>query len=69
MRAPREIEKMLIQKIHALPPEKVAEVEDFVDFLFNRLENSHLTRMASKLAENCFTQVWDNQEDAEYDRL
>ena len=32
--------KNLIEKISALPPEKVAEVEDFVDFLRGRDETT-----------------------------
>lgn len=59
----------LIEKIRVLPPEKLAEVEDFVDFLRQREEDRHLTRAAAKLAEAAFQQVWDNPDDAEYDRL
>jgi len=53
----------LVQKIHSLPPEKVAEVEDFVDFLAQRDERQ-LTRAATKLSEKAFRKVWDNPRDA-----
>jgi hypothetical protein len=62
-------DKALIEKIRALPPERIAEVEDFVDFLRQRDEDRLLVRAASKLSENAFQNVWDNPDDAEYDRL
>ena len=62
-------EKALLEKIRSLPPEKVAEVEDFVDFLRQRDEDWRLTRAATQLAENAFQKVWDNEDDADYDRL
>jgi len=62
-------EQTLIEKIRTLPPERIAEVEDFVDFLRRRDEDRLLVRAASKLSENAFQKVWDNPDDAEYDRL
>jgi hypothetical protein len=59
----------LIQKIRALPPDKAAEVEDFVDFLCLRDEDRRLARAATKLSEAAFGRVWDNPADADYDRL
>lgn len=62
-------DQSLIDKIRSLPPEKVAEVEDFVDFLKMRDEDRLVTHAATKLSEEAFRQVWDNPDDAEYDRL
>ena len=62
-------DQTLIDKIRSLPPEKVAEVEDFVDFLKMRDEDRLVTQAATKLSEDAFRQVWDNADDAEYDRL
>ena len=62
-------EKSLIEKIRSLPPEKLVEVEDFVDFLKMRDEDRLVTHAATKLSEESFRQVWDNPDDAEYDRL
>lgn len=59
----------LIEKIRILPPEKLVEVEDFVDFLRQREEDRLLTRAAAKLAEAAFQKVWDNPDDADYDKL
>jgi len=63
------IEPALIEKLKQLPPNKVAEVEDFVDFLRTREDDRRLTRVASKAAEASFAKVWDNDEDAVYDWL
>ena len=59
----------LIDKIRSLPPERLAEVEDFVDFLKMRDEDRLVTHAATTLSEDSFRQVWDNPDDAEYDRL
>jgi Protein of unknown function (DUF2281) len=61
-------EDSLIRKIRRLPPERVAEVEDFVEFLSQR-DDRQLTQAAAKLAEKAFRKVWDNPADAAYDRL
>lgn len=61
-------EDSLIRKIRRLPPERVAEVEDFVEFLSQR-DDRQLTQAAAKLAEKAFRKVWDNSADAAYDRL
>ena len=59
----------LIEKIRKLPPEKQAEVEDFVDFLNLRVEDRRLTQAAATLSEEAFRQVWDNEADSAYDQL
>lgn len=58
----------LIEKIKSLPPERISEVEDFVDFIAERDER-RLVQAATKLSEESFREVWDNEEDAAYDRL
>jgi hypothetical protein len=58
----------LLEKIKSLPPERIAEVEDFVDFLASR-DDRLLVRAATSLSEDSFREVWDNEEDAAYDRL
>jgi len=59
----------LIEKIRKLPPEKQAEVEDFVDFLNLRDEDRRLTQAATRLSEDAFLEVWDNEADSAYDQL
>ena len=62
-------EQVLIEKIKQLPPQRVAEVEDFVDFLRTREGELRLTRGAAIAAEASFAAVWENDEDAAYDRI
>jgi hypothetical protein len=69
MSKPSPNEDDLILKIRSLPPEKLAELEDFVDFLRSREEGAILSIAATKLSEAAFQKVWDNPEDADYDRL
>ena len=52
-----------------LSPEKVAVVEDFVEFLRAREEENDLIRWVGRLSAQSFTKVWDNPEDADYDNL
>jgi hypothetical protein len=62
-------EQALIDKIRQLPPQRLAEVEDFVDFLRAREDERHLVRAAAVMAGTSFAAVWDNDEDAAYDRM
>lgn len=62
-------EQVLIEKIRQLPPQRLAELEDFVDFLRTREDEQRLTQSATKASEASFAVVWDNDEDAAYDRL
>ena len=59
----------LLAKLKSLPPQWLAEVEDFVDFLCSRDDDSRLTKNASAASQASFATVWDNDDDAEYDRL
>ncbi|HEY0320236.1 MAG TPA: hypothetical protein VGC66_04630 [Pyrinomonadaceae bacterium] len=58
----------LLEKIRNLPPERIAEVEDFVDFIAQRDER-RLVQAAARLSEESFSKVWDNEEDSAYDEL
>jgi hypothetical protein len=60
---------VLLEKLHALPPEKLAEVEDFVEFLLQKDEGRQLRRAAMKMSEPALREAWDNPEDAAYDEL
>lgn len=70
MSTPARSEKTLLEKIRRLPAHRVAEVEDFVDFLRSREDGDHeLGQAVTKLSEAAFAKVWDNPDDADYDRL
>ena len=61
-------DKELLDKIKSLPPDKVTEVVDFVDFLSHK-DDRLLVEAAAKISETSFAEVWDNPYDAEYDNL
>jgi len=61
--------QVLIEKLKSLPPERAAEMEDFVDFLRTRDQERALERAATRAAEPAFAKVWNNDDDAAYDRL
>jgi hypothetical protein len=58
----------VVKKLETLSPDRVAEVEDFIDFLQSRAERS-LVEVAARASEEVFAKVWENAEDAEYDQL
>jgi hypothetical protein len=62
-------EHILIEKIRQLPPQRMAEVEDFIDFLRAREQDHRLTQGAALASEASFAAVWDNDDDAAYDKL
>jgi hypothetical protein len=62
-------EDQLLEKIRKLPPEKLAAVEYFIDFLSQYEEDRLLEQATTKASETAFAAIWDNPDDAEYDRL
>jgi len=61
--------KALMEKIQALPDARIAEIEDFVEFIAARERQRSLTRAAARASETAFAAIWDNPEDAVYDAL
>jgi hypothetical protein len=59
----------LIEKIQALPVERIAEIEDFVDFIREREQERALSRAAAATSAPVFATVWNNPEDDVYDAL
>lgn len=59
----------LIEKIQALPPERLAEVDDFVDFLQHKDQEQILTQAAMQMSAKSLTAVWDNTDDEAYNDL
>lgn len=62
-------EQQLLAKIRTLPPEKIIEVEDFVEFLRSKNADAQLVKDAATLSETALAKVWDNEDDADYDRI
>lgn len=61
--------EQVVQKLQALTPKRINEVEDFIDFLSQRDNDRQLTQAAMAASEPTLNTVWDNAEDAEYDKL
>jgi hypothetical protein len=61
--------RALIKKIEALPADRIAEVEDFVDFIQRRDEERNLARTAAAASASSFAVVWNNPDDDVYDAL
>jgi hypothetical protein len=59
----------LLEKIQALPVERIAEIEDFVEFIAVREQERSLTRAAASASEPAFAAIWNNPEDDVYDAL
>jgi len=59
----------LIDKIKALPADRLDEVEDFVDFIATRAQDRSLTRAAAAASVPVFAKIWNNQDDDAYDAL
>lgn len=61
--------EQVLEKLEHLSPERLAEVEDFIDFLNQRDQNRRLRQDYAQVSEDAFSQVWDNDDDAVYDTL
>ncbi len=59
----------LIEKIKALPNERIAEIADFVDFICLREQERALTRAAAAASAPAFAAIWNNPDDDIYDGL
>ncbi len=59
----------LFEKIQALPPERIAEIEDLVDFIASRTQDLALARVAAAASTASFARIWENPEDDVYDAL
>ncbi|MCC6506223.1 MAG: toxin-antitoxin system, antitoxin component, Xre family protein [Aquimonas sp.] len=59
----------LTEKLAQLPPERIAEVVDFVDFIAVREHDRRIVRAAQAVSETTLAAVWNNDADAAYDRL
>ena len=56
----------LTEKLAQLPPERIAEV---VDFIAEREHDRRVVRAAQAASESSLAKLWDNDADSAYDRL
>jgi hypothetical protein len=59
----------LVEKIRTLPPDRLVEVEDFVDFIRLREQERALIRDAASASAPSFAAIWSNPEDDVHDAL
>ena len=59
----------VLKKLEHLSLDRLAEVEDFIDFLQQRDQDKYLRRDFARGSEAAFEKVWDNDSDAIYDSL
>jgi uncharacterized membrane protein len=59
----------MLEKLEHLSPDRLIEVEDFIDFLQQRDQSKHVKQDFSRASEAAFSKVWDNDDDALYDKL
>lgn len=59
----------MIEKLEHLSPGRLAEVADFIDFLRQRDQDKRLRQDYAQASEASFNKVWDNDDDAIYDKL
>ncbi len=59
----------LNEKLAQLPPERIAEVVDFVDFIAEREHDRGIVRAAQAASKSRLANLWDNDADSAYDRL
>ena len=61
--------QLLIEKIQSLPLDRIAEINDFVDFLHAREQERALVRRATQVSAPNFAATWNNKADEAYDAL
>lgn len=59
----------LTEKLAHLPPARLAEVVDFVDFIAEREHERIVVRATQIASETRLAQLWTNDADAAYDLL
>jgi len=63
-----QVENM-IKKLDKMSPDRLAEINDFIDFIRVRDQDSRLHKEFAQASESAFAKVWDNDDDAIYDSL
>ncbi|MEQ1802730.1 MAG: toxin-antitoxin system, antitoxin component, Xre family protein [Gammaproteobacteria bacterium] len=58
-----------VQRFRRLPPDQQVLIDRLVDSLSDNSRDARLVDAASGLSEPAFAAVWENDEDADYDRL
>ncbi len=62
------VRDLIKQEVEKLPESVLTEVLDFIHFLEQKRDRN-LAFAAQSISERSFEKVWDNEEDAAYDKL
>lgn len=63
-----QVENM-IEKLKHVPPDRLAEISDFIDFILQKDQENRLKRDFVQASEASFANIWDNDEDSAYDSI
>jgi transcriptional regulator with XRE-family HTH domain len=55
-------DQTMLEKLEHLSPERLAEIEDFIDFLNQRDQDKRLRQDYAQASEDAFNKVWDNDD-------
>ena len=69
MEVKNKLENRIRAKVNQLTVQQIEQVEQFIDSLTEKDLDTQLSSASSKMAESTFERVWNNSEDAEYDKL
>ena len=63
------VKERIINEINRLPESYLSEVFDFILFLESKKDKALLAKASQQLSTASFEKIWDNEEDAAYDKL
>jgi len=63
------VRELIKSEIDRIPEDILPEILDFIQFLELKKEKSILAKSCQNLSEKSFDKIWDNDEDAVYDKL
>jgi len=63
------VKERIINEIDRLPESYLSEVFDFILFLESKKEKDLMSKASQQLSTASFEKIWDNEEDAAYDKL
>lgn len=63
------VKEIIKKEIDKLPENLLTEVFDFIRFLENKRERILITKASQELSTASFQKIWDNEDDAIYDKL
>jgi hypothetical protein len=63
------VKEQIKEELERLPENILDEVFDFIKFLEVKRERNILAAASRELSSPSFQKIWDNEEDAVYDRL